>query len=127
MIRISGILVFVFIIISFTANAQIKAPDLSELIDSAIKKNYTLANQELDVELSELDKRKLSNEFLPRVNVTGSDAFVLNSISLRTKEVKIPQLNIDISEMRNRFTSTSNLTTLNTEASMLLYSGGKIP
>jgi outer membrane protein TolC len=109
------------------AGAQQGPPSLAELIDNAIKKDYVLDNQKLDIELTGLDKQKLSNAYLPRVKVEGADAFTLTSVSLKTKEIKIPQLNIDIEEGRNRLTATSNLATVSTDASILLYSGGKIP
>ncbi|HTE10732.1 MAG TPA: TolC family protein [Chitinophagaceae bacterium] len=107
--------------------AQQRPPSLQELTDSALKKDYSLANQQLDIELSQLEKEKLRNAFLPRVTISGSEAFTLSSISLRTKEIKIPQLNIAIEDSRNRFTSTSDVVGINTDAAMLLYSGGKIP
>ncbi|MES1222047.1 MAG: hypothetical protein ABUT20_41510, partial [Bacteroidota bacterium] len=118
--------IIIFLLFAYrSACAQQGPPSLIELIDSTINKDYTLANQKLGIELSLLDRQKLTNTFLPRVTVDGADAFALTSISLTTKEIKIPQLNIDIEEGRNRFTAISNVVALNTNASMLLYSGGK--
>jgi outer membrane protein TolC len=118
---------FLSILLFLSANAQQSAPTLAELIDSAVKKDYSLDNQKLDINLTALDRQRLSDAYLPRVKVDGMDGFALTSVSLKTKEIRIPQLNIDIQEGRNRYTSTSNVAAVNTEASMLLYSGGKIP
>jgi outer membrane protein TolC len=123
---IHGVTILSLVIMNLSVTAQQGPPTLTELIDSAIKKDYVLDNQKLDIELSVLDRQKLTNTFLPRVKVEGADAFALTSISLTTKKLKIPQLSINIDEGRNRLTSTSNIVTLNTNASMLLYSGGKI-
>jgi len=115
------------LVMSLQVIAQENVPSLAELIDSAVKKDYKLANEKLDIELSALDKQKLNDEYLPRVKVEGYDAFTLTSLSLKTKEIKIPQLNVDMQEDRNRFTATANIASISTDASMLLYSGGKIP
>ena len=64
-----------------SANAQQSAPSLAEMIDSAIKKDYTLENQVLDIEISGLDRQRLNDAYLPRVKVEGSDGFALTSIS----------------------------------------------
>ena len=108
-----------------SADAQQSAPSLAELIDSAIKKDYTLDNQVLDIELSGLDRQRLNDEYLPRVKVEGSDGFALTSISLRTPAIKAGS--IDLSDGRKRLTTTANVMSVSTEASMLIYSGGKIP
>ena len=108
------------------ANAQ-TAPTLKELTDSAIARNYELANKHLDIQETEIDQKKLKEAYLPHVFVTGKEAFILSSFSVKTPEIQIPQLNIDIKEGHNRYTATGNLITANAGAEMLLYSGGKIP
>lgn len=117
-----------FIIFSFggVANAQL-APTLQELTDSAIARNYELANKKLEIRETEIDQQKLKEAYLPHVSVTGKEAFILSSFSVKTPEIQIPQLNIDIKEGHNRYTATGNLITANAGAEMLLYSGGKVP
>lgn len=102
------------------------APGLEELIDSALHKNYELANKQLDVALTEVDRQKLKDAFLPRVSVSAKDAFSLTSISVKSRELLIPSLNIDLKTDNNRFTMTSNMLATGADVSMLLYSGGKV-
>ncbi|MET0638056.1 MAG: TolC family protein [Chitinophagaceae bacterium] len=113
--------------ISVVCKSQSNVPTLTELIDSALLYDYTLLNEKIDISQSELEKQQLQDAFLPRLSVNGANGFSINSLSIKTKEIVIPQLNIRIDEQRNRFTLTSVLSTFNADASMLLYSGGKIP
>jgi outer membrane protein TolC len=107
--------------------APVATPALTELIDSAIHKDYGLANQQLDIQLTKLDAQKLKEAYLPRVDLSAKDAFLLSSFDIKSPNISIPQLNIDIREGHNRFTTESNLLTAGVNASLLLYSGGKIP
>ncbi|MEO6684204.1 MAG: TolC family protein [Ginsengibacter sp.] len=112
--------------IGFAANAQ-TAPSLKELIDSAIIRNYELANKMLEIQDTEIDQKKLKDAYLPHVSITGKEAFMLSSFNVKTPEILIPQLNIDIKEGHNRYTATGNLMTASAGAEMLVYSGGKVP
>lgn len=104
-----------------------KIPTLTELIDSALRKDYVLANKELEIEAVKIDQQRLKDAYLPKVDVTGKEAFLLTSMSVKTPGLQIPQLGIAFPEGKNRYTVTSNLATVDVHASMLLYSGGKVP
>ena len=117
---------FLFFCFGHLVNAQ-TAPTLQELTDSAIARNYELANKHLEIRETEIDQKKLNEAYLPHVSVTGKEAFMLSSFGVKSPEILIPQLNIDIKEGRNRYTTTGNLITANAGAEMLIYSGGKIP
>lgn len=107
---------------------QSEMPSLQELVDSAIHKDYSLANKKLDVQLTELDQEKLKDVYLPHLDLTVKDAFILTSFGVKSRDlINIPQLNIDIKSGSNRFTTTGNLLTADLGASMVLYSGGKVP
>ena len=109
-------------------NGQVTTPTLSELADSALNNDHALANKQLDLQLTALDREKLKDIFLPKLDLTVKDAFILSSIGVRSRDlINIPQLNIDIKTGRNRFTTTGNLLTADLGASMILYSGGKVP
>lgn len=119
--------IFMVLIAGRTA-AQTGAPTLRELADSAIRNDHILANKQLDVELTTLDQEKLKNVYLPHVDLTVKDAFILSSFGVKSRDlINIPQLNIDIKTGSNRFTTSGNLLTADIGASMLLYSGGKVP
>ncbi len=113
--------------ISILCQAQSSAPTLTELIESAIQNDYTLMNQKLDINQSELDKQQLKDAFLPRLKIGASESFALTTLSLRTNEIEIPNLNIKIARATNRFTLTSDQLKAGADASLLLYSGGRIP
>ena len=122
---------FLFLLLIFFNSASVvnaqSAPALQELIDSAINRNYELANKHLEIRETEIDQKKLKEAYLPHISITGKEAFMLSSFGVRTPEIFIPQLNIDIKEGRNRYTTTGNLITANAGAEMLIYSGGKVP
>ncbi|GLU55175.1 hypothetical protein Dfri01_46360 [Dyadobacter frigoris] len=108
-------------------HAQLKEPSLKELVEAAINKDYRLANQRLDVALTEVDQRLLKEAYLPRVDISGKEAFLFSSFAVKSQEIQIPQLDIDIKTGRNRFSMVSNLVMAGAGGNMLLYSGGKIP
>ncbi|RYF86478.1 MAG: hypothetical protein EOO00_13200 [Chitinophagaceae bacterium] len=112
---------------SLKGSAQVTVPTLAELVDSAILNDYILMNQRLAINQSELDKQELKDAFLPKLKISGSETFSLTTIVLKTNELEIPQLNISLDRATNRFTHTSDRLSLGADASMLLYSGGKIP
>lgn len=120
---ISGL---IFSGMALSAMAQ-TAPSLRELTDSAVAHNYELKNKKIDIRDTEIDQKKLQEAYLPRVSVSGKEAFLLSSFGVNTPEIQIPPLNIDIKKDRNTYTSTSNLLTAQAEAEILLYSGGKVP
>lgn len=119
---------FATILFGGQSHGQEVAPTLPELIDSAIRNDHGLANKQLDIQLTELDQEKLKDVFLPKVDLTVKDAFILSSFGIKSKDlINIPQLNIDIKAGDNRFTTTGNLINADLGASMVLYSGGKVP
>ena len=79
------------------------------------------------IELTRIDQQRLAESYLPRVDISGKDAFILSSFSVKSTEIAISQLNIDVKAGSNRFTTTAMLAAGSADASMLLYSGGKIP
>jgi outer membrane protein TolC len=107
-------------------HAQSPGPSFQELADSATARNYGLANKHLDIGAIELDQKILKEAYLPHVAIKGQEAFIISSLAIRTSEIRVPQLNIDIKEGNNRFTSTTSLLTANAGAEILLYAGGKI-
>lgn len=115
-------------IVSCRGQTEMEMPSLRELVDSAIQNDYSLANKQLDIQLTALDQSKLKDVYLPKLDLTVKDAFILSSFGVRSRDlINIPQLNIDIKSGSNRFTTTGNLLTADLGASMVLYSGGKVP
>jgi outer membrane protein TolC len=108
-------------------NAQTKAPTLRELMEAAIAKDFGLANQRLDLEATEVELQGLSDAYLPRVDLSASESLTFTSFAVKSQDIQIPQLDIDIKTGRNRFSMLSNMVAASAGGKMLLYSGGKIP
>jgi outer membrane protein TolC len=115
-----------FFNISTIISAQTINPTLAELIEGAISNNYTLANSQLDIAMIGIDQQKLNDAYLPRLAINGKEGFAFTSIYIKTPDIKIAQLGIDIKEDFNRFNLLANILTVNADAEMLLYAGGKI-
>ena len=118
---------FCFLFWTPTLKAQPGAPSLQDLIERALEKDFALANKRLEIQSTNIDQQKLKEAYLPRIDFSAKDAFMLSSFAVRTHEMQIPQLDIDIAEGKNRFTATSQLLTAGVETKVLIYSGGKIP
>lgn len=112
--------------ISNVVLAQTVNPSLAELIEGAIANNYTFANSQLDIGLIAIDQQKLNDAYLPKLAINGKEGFAFSSIYVKTPNIKIAQLGIDIKEDFNRFNLLANIVTVNADAEMLLYAGGKI-
>ncbi len=120
------ILMLLQCLISQVTFAQ-KAPTLGELIDSALVNDYRFENKQLEIESSKIDQQRLKDAYLPKVDVSGKGAFLASSFNLATPGISIPQLNLGIPADENRYTLTSELVNVNANASVLIYSGGKVP
>lgn len=118
--------IFINFVSVYESVAQNEPPPLQELIRGALQKDYKLANQKLDVEKTKVELQQLKETYLPKVDVNVKEAFLLSSIRVNSSEINIPQLNIDIKQGSNTYTTASSLTNANVGANMLLYSGGKI-
>jgi outer membrane protein TolC len=106
--------------------AQIGPPSLEEMVQAAVKKDFKLANQKADIEINKIDEKKLKEAFLPRITLGAQDSYNISSISLYSPGLSIPDLNINIVEGNNTFTTRSNLLKSDISISALLFSGGKI-
>ncbi|MDF2514928.1 MAG: TolC family protein [Sphingobacterium sp.] len=101
-------------------------PSLQELIRRAIDKDYSLRNKQLDVAITDEERQKVKDSFLPKISISASDMFSYMSIGVKSKELIIPSLNIDISTDHNRFNTSNNTLSAGADLSMLVYSGGKV-
>lgn len=122
--------VLAFLPLVFSAQ---QAPTLKELIDSALVNDGALSQQILENKYTRLDDQKLKDVFLPKVDISGKTGYLYASTHLKSPEIGIPpiagvfpgavfpegQLNNDL--------NISGLSALaKAEASVLLYSGGKV-
>lgn len=104
-----------------------KAPTLRELIDSALVNDHHFENKQLEIESSRIDQQRLKDAYLPKIDISGKGGFLSSSFDLATPGIAIPQLHVGIPADENRYTLSSGIATANANASVLIYSGGKVP
>ena len=109
------------------------APTLQELIDSALINDGTLTQQTLENKYTQLDDQKLKDVFLPKVEVSGKAGYLYTSAHLKSPEINLPPVppifpgaNIPEGRLNNNLHISGISTMAKAEASVLLYSGGKV-
>ena len=125
-------LVKLLIIFPLVFSAQ-QAPTLQELIDSALQNDGTLTQQTLENKYTQLDYQKLKDVFLPKVEVTGKAGYLYTSARLNSPEINLPAVPpifpgavIPEGQLSNNLNISGISTMAKAEASVLLYSGGKV-
>lgn len=103
------------------------APSLAELVDSALVRDHHFGNKQLEIASSEIDRQRLKDVYLPKIDLTGKAAYVASSFDLSTPGFTVPALHLGIPADENRYTLTSGLVNVKANASVLIYSGGKVP
>lgn len=109
-----------------------EAPALRELIDSAMANDGTLNQQILENRYTKLDDEKLSDIFLPKLEVTGKAGYMYTHAFFKSPEITIPAikpifpgLQIPVGQVDDLGISGLSASA-KAEASMLIYSGGKV-
>ncbi|MDO5615612.1 MAG: TolC family protein [Cruoricaptor ignavus] len=109
------------------------APTLQELIDAAMQNDGTLHQQILENKITHLDDEKLKDVFLPKLDISGKAGYLYSSTHLQSPEITlpaIPNLFPGITIPKGQYNNSLNISGVSTvakaEASMLLYSGGKV-
>ncbi len=110
-----------------------QAPTLRELIDSALLSDGTLSQQTLENKYTRLDDQKLRDVFLPKVEVSGKAGYLYTSARVNSPEINLPALPpifpgavIPEGQLSNNLNISGISTMAKAEASVLLYSGGKV-
>lgn len=111
-------------------NAQ-QAPGLKELIDSALARDGALEQQILESKYNALDQQKLKDVFLPKLEVTGKAGYMYTSAHITIPGVDIPPVppvfpGYSIPDAKNALNISGLSASAKAEASMVLYSGGKV-
>lgn len=101
------------------------APGLTELIDSALIKDHMLANKQLDIESIKIDRKKLSEVYLPNAELSGKYAYLANGVNLELPGTSLLGL-IDIPQINGGVNSTANLVKTDIGVTSVLYAGGKV-
>lgn len=117
-----------FLPMSFFAQS---APSLRELIDAGMAKDGLLEQQTLETKYTELDQQKLRDIFLPKLEVSGKYGYLYGSAHLTTPGLAIPPIKpifpgMQIPENKNAINVSGWSGSAKAEASVLIYSGGKV-
>ena len=110
-----------------------QAPNLQELIQSALSSDGTLTQQKLENKYTQLDDQKLKDVFLPKVDISGKAGYLYASAHLKSPEIGIPPIPgvfpgalIPEGQLNNNLNISGLSALAKAEASVLLYSGGKV-
>ncbi|MBE2274291.1 MAG: TolC family protein, partial [Flavobacteriales bacterium] len=120
--------ILVFLPLIFSAQT---APDLQELINAGLAKNHLLEHQKLETKYTELDQEKLKDIFLPKLEISGKFGYMNTTAHLTSPEVSIPKVppvfpGMTVPENKNSYNVSGFSGSAKAEASVLLYSGGKV-
>lgn len=120
------VFILLFGLFPLVLQAQSKdVPSLTEMIDSALAKDYILANKILEIEYSKIDKKKLSEVYLPNVGLSGKYAFLANGVNVGASKTSLFNL-MNIPEINSGISSSANLFKTDLSVSSVLYAGGKV-
>ena len=110
-----------------------QAPTLQELINAALGSDGTLIQQNLENKFTLLDDQKLKDIFLPKVDISGKAGYLYTSAHLKSPEIGIPPIPpifpgaiIPEGQLSNNLNISGFSALAKAEASVLLYSGGKV-
>ncbi|HOZ84390.1 MAG TPA: TolC family protein [Niabella sp.] len=125
-------LLFLLSFIAQTGYAQ-TAPDLKELVDSAMAQDFGLLQRKMELKLTSLDDEKLKDVFLPKVEFTRKAGYLYTSTKFTSPEIAVPPIPkvfpgaiIPEGSFNDRLNISGVTALLDAKASMLLYSGGKV-
>lgn len=128
----SKILFSIFFGVPFFGTAQ-SAPTFQELVDRAIARDAGIEQRQLDSKLNQLDQKKLKDIFLPKVEFSGKAGYGASTLNVISPEIAIPGVVpvfegtlIPEGKFNNSFTLSGLQTAAKLDASMVLYSGGKV-
>lgn len=111
----------------FPTNTFAQGPTLVELVNKALEKNYDLANQELAISSEQETHKSIKESYLPRLEANGKYAHLSGDLLVDLPSSTLPLLNIPIFDGNTKFNTSANLWSADLTASMLLYSGNKVP
>lgn len=121
-----GIALLLHLMVPQLVSAQ-KAPTLTEILDSALVRDHHFENKQLEIESSKIDQQRLKDAYLPKVSASGKAAYVYSGFNLTSPAIGIPQLGTILPENENHYTLSSFFVNAGLDASVLIYSGGKVP
>mgnify|MGYP000949117392 CR=1 FL=1 len=102
------------------------APTLQEIIDSALVYDYQYENKKIILKQIELDQEKISDAYMPRVELNAKEAYAYGASNLTTPAIVMPQIPFMLPEHSNRYMLDNFITQADLKASFLIFAGGKV-
>ncbi len=108
------------------------APTLRELIESAMASDEKLNQQVLQNRVTQLDDERLKDVFLPKIDLSGKAGYLQASALFKMPGITLPAApqigfpGITVAERNNKLEVSGISSLAKAEASMLIYSGGKV-
>ena len=115
----------------FLGFSQAVPPTLQELVDKALAIDGTLNEQQLQNKLTALNDEKLKDIFLPKLDISGKAGYMYTSVGYTAPEIHLPPIpklfpGKTIPDYSNNLNISGISSLAKAEASMVLYSGGKV-
>ena len=123
-------LCYALLFMSSFSFGQSSSDQLKELINSALERDGQYQQQNLELQYVDIDQKRLTDTFLPKVELTGRVGYMDTRINYTSPEFGIPRVpplfpGMMVPSQNNTlgisgFSGASKL-----QASVVLYSGGK--
>ena len=124
-------LFYALLFMSSFSFGQSSSDQLKELINSALERDGQYQQQNLELQYVDIDQKRLTDTFLPKVELTGRVSYMDTRINYTSPEMGIPPFppifpGMKIPSQDNTlgisgFSGASKL-----QASVVLFSGGKV-
>lgn len=106
-------------------------PSLSEILDSALRHDYSYENKQLQLQATELTKERLNDVYMPRVELNAKQAYAYAAANLTTPAfstaiLPLPLPVTNFPEHENRYQLDNFITQADLKASFVLFAGGKV-
>lgn len=117
----------IFVLLPLLAQAQLVLPQSFQVpIERAFEKNKEIQNKQLDLAITEAERRSVTAKFIPRLEATGGYVYFDNKVTLDIPTVTLPISGIEFFEDRTKINSTGNLLHGGLMAKTVLFSGFQI-
>ncbi len=111
-----------------TSNAQQVqvSKTLMQAIEAALSQDYDLANQNLETEKIEMERKSVLNKYIPHVSASALYGYFDNTLTLDVPTLTLPLTGVQLFSGNQQFDNSGNLFYGGLTAKTVLFSGGQI-
>ena len=99
---------------------------LMQAIEAALNQDHDLANQYLEVEKLEINRKSVLNKYIPHVSASALYGYFDNSLTLDVPALTLPLTGVQLFSGNQQFDNSGNLFYGGVTAKTVLFSGGQI-